>query len=47
MLVGAGKIKHEQAMTKAKREFKKYRDEEMRQLESDFDKATKELRRRG
>ena len=43
VLVGAGKIKHEQAMTKAKREFKKYRDEEMRQLESDFDKATKEL----
>ena len=47
VLVGAGKIKHEQAMTKAKREFKKYRDEEMRQLESDFDMATKELRRRG
>lgn len=47
VLVGAGKIKHEQAMTKAKREFKKYRDEEMCQLESDFDKATKELRRRG
>jgi hypothetical protein len=45
VLVGAGKIKHEQAMTKAKREFKKYRDEEMRQLESDFDKATKELRK--
>ena len=47
VLVGAGKIKHEQAMVKAKCEFKKYRDEEMRQLESDFDKATKELRRRG
>lgn len=47
VLVGAGKIKHEQAMAKAKCEFKKYRDEEMRQLESDFDKATKELRRRG
>ena len=47
VLVGAGKIKHEQAMVKAKREFKKCRDEEMRQLESDFDKATKELRRRG
>ena len=46
LLVGAGKIKHEQAMVKAKREFKKYRDEEMRQLESDFDKATKELKRR-
>lgn len=46
VLVGAGKIKHEQAMTRAKREFKKYRDEEMRQLESDFDKATKELKRR-
>lgn len=44
VLVGAGKIKHEQAMAKAKREFKKYRDEEMRQLESDFDKATKKIR---
>jgi len=47
VLVGAGKIKHEQAMIKAKREFKKYRDEEMRRLESDFDRAIKELRRRG
>jgi Virulence protein len=46
VLVGAGKIKHEQAMVKAKREFKKYRDEEMRRLESDFDKATKELKKR-
>ena len=44
VLVGAGKIKHEQAMTRAKREFKKYRDEEMRRMESDFDKAIKELR---
>ena len=44
VLVGAGKIKHEQAVAKAKREFKKYRDEEMRQLESDFDKATKKIR---
>ena len=44
VLVGAGKIKHEQAMVKAKREFKKYRDEEMRRLESDFDKATKKIR---
>ena len=44
VLAGAGKIKHEQAMVKAKREFKKYRDEEMRQLESDFDKATKKIR---
>ena len=43
VLVGAGKIKHEQAMVKAKREFKKYRDEEMRRLESDFDKAVKVL----
>ncbi len=43
VLAGAGKIKHEQAMVKAKREFKKYRDEEMRRLESDFDKAIKVL----
>ena len=45
LLVGAGKIKHEQAIVKAKREFKKYRDEEIRRLESDFDKATKVLRK--
>jgi len=44
VLAGAGKIKHEQAMVKAKREFKKYRDEEMRRLESDFDKAVKDVR---
>ena len=43
VLAGVGKIKHEQAITKAKCEFKKYRDEEMRRLESDFDKATKVL----
>ena len=46
VLVGAGKIKHEQAITKAKREFKKYRDEEMRRLESDFDREMKKLKRR-
>lgn len=45
VLVGAGKIKHEQAIIKVKCEFKKYRDEEMRQLESDFEKATKALRK--
>ncbi len=45
VLIGAGKIKYEQAMVKAKREFKKYRNEEMRRLESDFDKAIKELRK--
>ena len=45
MLVWAGKIKHEQAIIKAKCEFKKYRDEEMCQLESDFEKATKVLRK--
>ena len=46
VLVGAGKIKHEQAIVKAKREFKKYRDEEMHRLESDFDREMKKLKRR-
>ena len=44
LLDSAGKISHKQAMAKAKREFDTYRQEEMRRLESDFDKATKKLR---
>lgn len=44
LLDSAGKISHKQAMAKARREFDKYRQDEMRRLESDFDKATKKLR---
>jgi len=43
VLEGNGSISHEQAMEKAEREFRIYRDREMRQLESDFDKAVKQL----
>ncbi len=38
-----GKISHKQAVEKAEKEFEIYRQREMRQLESDFDKAVKQL----
>lgn len=38
-----GSISHEQAMEKAEQEFRIYREREMKQLESDFDKAIKQL----
>ena len=38
-----GKISHQQAIRKAEQEFEMYRQREMRQLESDFDKAIKQL----
>ena len=44
LLDGAGKISHKRAMKKARREFDAYRQDEMRRLESDFDKAIKEIR---
>lgn len=43
LLEGAGNISHEQAIEKAEREFEIYRAREMKQLESDFDKAVKLL----
>ena len=43
MLEGSGSISHEQAMEKAEREFRIYREREMKQLESDFDKAIHQL----
>lgn len=46
LLGNAGRISHKQALEKARSEFDKYRQDEMRRLESDFDKATKELRGR-
>ena len=43
LLEGKGKISHKQAIEKAEKEFEIYREREMRQLESDFDKAVKML----
>lgn len=44
ILEGNGKISHEEAIKKAEREFQIYREKEMKQLESDFDKAIKMLK---
>ena len=43
LLEGKGLVSHKQAIEKAKREFKAYREREMRELESDFDRAIKQL----
>lgn len=45
LLIGKGSISHKAAIEKAEKEFKIYRDNEMRQLESDFDRAVKKLKR--
>ena len=45
VLQGAGHISHKQAIEKAEKEFEIYREREMKQLESDFDRAVKELAR--
>ena len=47
LLEGAGNISHKQAVEKAEREFEIYRAREMKQLESDFDKAIKLLTQSG
>lgn len=44
LLEDNGKISHEQAIEKAECEFEMYREREMKQLESDFDKALKALK---
>ena len=43
LLTSSGSISHKQAMEKAEQEFEIYRKREMRQLESDFDKAIRQL----
>ncbi|MDR2652600.1 MAG: virulence RhuM family protein [Prevotellaceae bacterium] len=43
ILTDKGKISHIQAIEKAEKEFEIYRQREMRQLESDFDRAVKHL----
>ncbi|CDE89489.1 TPA: cell filamentation protein Fic [Candidatus Gastranaerophilales bacterium HUM_20] len=43
LLTDKGKISHKQAVEKAEKEFEIYRQREMRELESDFDKAIKKI----
>jgi len=43
VLKGTGHISHKQAIEKAEKEFEMYRAREMRQMESDFDRAVKKL----
>jgi len=43
LLIGKGSISHKQAIGKAENEFAIYREREMKQLESDFDRAVKAL----
>ena len=43
LLEGNGEISHKQAIEKAEKEFEAYRAREMQQLESDFDRAVKQL----
>lgn len=43
ILEGNGSVSHQEAIEKAGREFEIYREREMRLLESDFDKAVKQL----
>lgn len=47
ILEGNGTISHDEAIAKAEREFEIYREREMRLLESDFDKAIKQLKNKG
>ena len=44
ILEGTGTVSHQEAIEKAEREFEIYREREMRLLESDFDKAVKQLK---
>lgn len=44
LLEGYGSIKHEQVIRKAEEEFRKYREKEMKELVSDFDKEMKKLK---
>ncbi len=43
LLTNKGKVSHKQAMEKAEKEFEIYRRREMQELESDFDKAIKQI----
>jgi hypothetical protein len=43
LLEGSGSISHQQAHEKAEREYAIYRQREMNQLESDYDRAIRQL----
>jgi hypothetical protein len=43
LLTDKGRVTHKQAVRKAEREFENYRAREMKQLESDFDNAVRQL----
>jgi len=43
ILIGSGSVSHRQAIEKAEKEFELYREREMKQLESDFDRVVKQL----
>jgi len=45
ILDGPGKISHKAAIQKARKQYEAYRSKELKKLESDFDKATKKLRK--
>ncbi|MES5131706.1 virulence RhuM family protein [Hoylesella timonensis] len=47
LLEGKGSVSHQEAIEKSEREFNIYRQREMAQLESDFDKMVKRLPKRG
>ena len=47
ILEGNGSVSHQEAIEKAEREFEIYREREMQLLESDFDKAMKQLNLNG
>ena len=47
LLEGKGSVSHQEAIEKAEREFNIYRQREMAQLESDFDKMVKRLPKEG
>jgi len=47
LLTGNGKVSHKQAIEKAEKEFEVYRTREMKQMESDFDRAVKKLTIKG
>ena len=47
LLEDKGSVSHQEAIKKAEREFNIYRQREMAQLESDFDKMVKRLPKHG
>ena len=47
LLEGKGTVSHKQAIEKAEKEFELYRQREMKQFESDFDRVVKILNDNG